>query len=171
MEYKGFKIIMNSDESFMIINTHTQKTIKPYLGSDGYMHVSRKENKKTIRERVHVIIAKLFIENPNNLKYINHIDSDKTNNKPSNLEWCTNSQNVKHGWDSGNRTHKNNTKCCAYKDGEAIGNWSSIRKMCEELGVNRHTVARILKRERKNNYPYDFEYYQCPTTIENISTM
>ena len=45
MEYKGFKIIMNSDESFMIINTHTQKTIKPYLGSDGYMHVSRKENK------------------------------------------------------------------------------------------------------------------------------
>lgn len=43
--------------------------------------------------------------------------------------------------------------------------------MCEELGVNRHTVARILKRERKNNYPYDFEYYQCPTTIENINTM
>ena len=34
-----------------------------------------------------------------------HIDSDKTNNSLDNLEWCTNSHNVQHGWDSGNNRY------------------------------------------------------------------
>ena len=172
MEHKGFEIIMKEDETFLIINTHTKRQVKPYVGADGYMHVSRQENGKIIRERVHVLIANLFVDNPANHKYVNHKDSNKTNNKPSNLEWCSNSENVKHGWDSGNRTHRNNTYCCAYsEDGELVGTWTSIRKMCNDLKVDRHIVARILKGERKNNNNYNFEYYQCQTTIENINTV
>ena len=43
MEYKGFKIIMNSDESFMIINTHT-KNDKAIFGI-GWLHACIKKRK------------------------------------------------------------------------------------------------------------------------------
>ena len=51
-------------------------------------------NKKAIR--VHVAVAKLFVENPNELYEVNHIDGNKDNNVAENLEWCTHSYNMKH---------------------------------------------------------------------------
>ena len=165
-EYNGFLV----DENFNIYNKHNGRKLSPYLGSDGYMHVRRRENKKIYYCRVHTIIANCFVENPNNYKYVNHIDSNKKNNHPSNLEWCTNSENIKHGWDSGNRTHKNNTHVIVYDlYGNYVGTFTSLRKLAEKLKVDRHIVARILKGERKNNYPYVFEYEQDQSTIERVS--
>ena len=50
--------------------------------------------------RVHRLVASLFCENddPVHKKVVNHIDMDKTNNKAVNLEWCTQSYNVKEGY-------------------------------------------------------------------------
>lgn len=154
-QYKGFLV----DDDLNIYSARTKLKLSPHIGSDGYMQVIyRDENQKLIHERVHVILAHLFIPNPNNYKYVNHIDSDKTNNSLSNLEWCTNSYNVKHGWESGNRTHKNRTKVCAIdKDGNKFY-FNSIRELGKALHLDRHKVARILKKEIANNYDYDFIY-------------
>jgi hypothetical protein len=47
-------------------------------------------------------VAYTWIGNPPEDKQeINHKDGDKLNNHASNLEWCSRSQNVKHGFDSG----------------------------------------------------------------------
>ena len=46
--------------------------------------------------REHRIIAHALIPNPLNLPYINHKDSDKSNNRVENLEWCTAKQNTHH---------------------------------------------------------------------------
>ena len=48
------------------------------------------------RKRLHRVVAQTFIENPNNLPEVNHIDEDKTNNNVSNLEWCDRQQNAQH---------------------------------------------------------------------------
>lgn len=154
-EYKGFLV----DDELNIYNSRTNGKITPFIGTDGYYQISRRvDNKKQFHIRVHVLYAHLFIPNPNNYKYVNHIDSDKPNNSINNLEWCTNSYNVKHGWDSGNRTHKNNTSVkVTSKDGE-IYEFKSIRELSNNLKLDRHKVARILKGELKNNYEYSFEY-------------
>jgi hypothetical protein len=45
---------------------------------------------------IHRLVAKTFIENPNNYDQVNHIDGNKSNNCISNLEWCNYTQNKLH---------------------------------------------------------------------------
>ena len=145
------------DEQCNIYNAKGHK-LSPYIGVDGYVHITRSENNKKYRYRVHTIIANVFVPNPNGFKYVNHIDSNKLNNSPENLEWCTNSQNVYHGWHSGNRTHKNRTKVSVYLNGKLINTYPSIRQLSIDLQLDRHKVARILKGESNNCYKYKFAY-------------
>lgn len=45
---------------------------------------------------VHRIIAKTFIQNPNNYPIVNHKDGNGSNNCVDNLEWCNKEYNIKH---------------------------------------------------------------------------
>lgn len=160
------------DDDLNIYSKRTGNKLSPYIGSDGYVHIQyRDENHNPHRNRVHVIYAHCFIDNPNNYKYVNHIDSDKTNNNLSNLEWCSNSYNVYHGWHSGNRTHKNNTGVKVEDlNGNFIGEYKSIRQCSESLHLDRHKIARVLKKELPKKYlGYLFSYIESSTTIERIA--
>lgn len=69
--------------------------ISPYDNGKGYFMVqlSGFDGKKTAHY-VHRLVANAFIENPNNLPVVNHIDYDRGNNKAENLEWTTQKENV-----------------------------------------------------------------------------
>ena len=45
---------------------------------------------------LHQLIAQTFIPNPENKPIVNHIDGNTLNNCVSNLEWCTQSENMQH---------------------------------------------------------------------------
>lgn len=63
---------------------------------DGYSDVSLSRHGVTTLHCVHRLIAEAWIPNPNNYKYVNHIDLDKTNNSIDNLEWISETGNVVH---------------------------------------------------------------------------
>ena len=76
------------DETGKVRNTLTGNTIVGDTNNAGYQRICCYRNKHKQKFFRHRLVAELFIDNPNNLPEVNHIDVDKTNNSVTNLEWC-----------------------------------------------------------------------------------
>lgn len=72
----------------------TQKELKPYDDGSGYLRVKL----DGCNCRLHILIAKAFIPNPDNLPIVNHKRGKKHDCRASQLEWVTQSENIRHAW-------------------------------------------------------------------------
>ena len=87
------------------------KKLTTTLNHSGYPYVHmRMLDGKLKKHYVHRVIAYKFHENPENKPQINHIDGDKLNNHASNLEWATQSENIRHAHDTGLKHGRAGTK-------------------------------------------------------------
>jgi flagellar basal body rod protein FlgG len=95
--------------------TIKEKILKIQIDKDGYqyVHLCKGNFRKNIK--VHSLVAKTFIENPENKNTINHKDGNRANNNVENLEWNTSAENVKHGFKSNKRIHPNTGKVGVWK--------------------------------------------------------
>lgn len=82
-------------------NKRTNRLIIGDVNNFGYYRVAMYVNGKQTRWFRHRLVATVFIENPQNKKFVNHIDGDKSNNTITNLEWVTQSENEKHAFRTG----------------------------------------------------------------------
>lgn len=103
-ECRGYAI--NTDGKIISCKAHN---FKHYCFEQNWKHIKIKLNNfhgyyfvtmscfgKDITVTLHRLLACAFIPNPENKKFINHIDANKQNNKLENLEWCTPQENSKH---------------------------------------------------------------------------
>lgn len=88
----GFEGKYEANKNGQIRSLMTNKVLKPAVNQNGYAHLSLcgKDH------RVHRIIAKTFIPNPQGLRDVNHKNGIKTDNRAENLEWVSHSENEIH---------------------------------------------------------------------------
>jgi hypothetical protein len=91
---KGKYFISNKGNFY---SSFTKKTIKPQICKKGYLYVEIGRKKY----KVHRLVAKYFIDNPNGYTQVNHKDCNKANNDVLNLEWCSNRQNYEYALKTG----------------------------------------------------------------------
>lgn len=97
-EFPNYEINING----IVRNRKTGKVKQQYINDSGYCMVTlHKDNNNGKPRRVHRLIAKHFIPNPDNKPHINHKDGNPLNNHVSNLEWCTHKENMQHGFRTG----------------------------------------------------------------------
>lgn len=116
---------------------------------NGYRAVGLSINGHVHTYRVHRLVAKAFIPNPHNLPYINHKDEVRSNNKVSNLEWCTPLYNNLYG--TAIERKKEKLKYCNHSrsarkvaqyslDGKLINVFESIAEAYRKTGA-RHIAS------------------------------
>lgn len=119
--------------------------IQPYINKTGYQCVNLYKHSKVHKFLVHRLVAIYFISNPEDKPYINHKDGDRLNNSLDNLEWCTQSENCQHAWDTGLQTNRYANASVKRKNSSSryVGvSWSEQRqRWCTCIGINKKTIG------------------------------
>lgn len=109
--YEGFYEVSNLGRVRSVRRTFTRsdgkvktfqgKILSPGKKTNGYLFVGFSRIGKRKAHHIHRLVASAFIPNPEDKPFVNHKNLDKSDNRASNLEWVTHSQNIQHAKDNG----------------------------------------------------------------------
>ena len=86
------------------------KLLKPFLNMDGYYQVAVK-NCPTKLPNLHRLVAFAFHGVPKTKMVVDHLNNIHTDNRPENLEWVTQKENMRRAKAMGLYTKKTKIKC------------------------------------------------------------
>ena len=128
--------------------------MKPQLvGVNGqkYYSLGYRSDGKMKHMMVHKIVAKLFIPNPENKKYVNHKNGNKLDNRVVNLEWVTAKENCEHAYRIGLKDSKPVTGVSSMKkiniDELKADYLSGINQVAlsKKYNIHQSNISRLLK--------------------------
>ena len=153
-----------------------EKILKPSNDKDGYQVIGIYKNGKQKLFKIHRLVANAFIDNPNNLPQVNHIDENPSNNHVDNLEWCNCKYNNNYG--TRNERHsitisgENNPmysklgKDCPNSkqviqltlDGDYIKSWDSVMDIQRTLGYHQGNISSCCRGKQKTSNGFIWQY-------------
>lgn len=102
----GYEGLYSATKDGLIYSHISNKMLKPSKNTHGYQMVSLYKDGIQKRLSVHRLVAMAFIKNPRNCPCVDHINTDKNDNRVENLRWVTTKENcnnpltLKHAGDS-----------------------------------------------------------------------
>ena len=123
---------------------------KYVLDINGDLYHKKKMVKLKVFKTVlhHRLVASVFIDNKENKPQVNHIDGNKENYNPLNLEWCTAAENNSHSINilgnknKGGDRPKLNRSIAESVRVEILN--SNVSKLSRKYGVSRSSISKIL---------------------------
>lgn len=151
-EYEGMYMVSNLGR---IWSCKSGKIIRPRRFKNGYYGVNLGNNNKFYNVSIARMVAKYFVPNPNNYSEVNHIDEDKSNNKASNLEWCTRKYNCNYG----KRNDAKARPVLQYsKDGFFISEYKSTREAMRQTGTQPSAITLCCQGKYKSAGGFIWKY-------------
>lgn len=109
-----------------------EKVVNPCITCYGYANVALYSKGNFETQGVHRVVARTFLENPNNLPVVNHKDENPLNNNVDNLEWCSYAYNTRYSLD---RIQEKPNEFNKILDLLADSQKVSLRDMAEKSGL------------------------------------
>ena len=125
---------------------------------------------KKYNRYIHRLVAEAYIPNPKNKPQVNHIDGNKKNNHKSNLEWVSNSENIKHAYKLGiknppraqlgrfGKLHHLSKTIHQYSDNVLINVFESTREVERLTGFKQSVVSKCARGLIKKAYGFKWCY-------------
>jgi hypothetical protein len=107
---------------------------------------------------VHVLVAKAFVENPNNWPQVNHLNGKKEENWYTNLEWVTQSGNTLHSIHVLGHQRKKSPVRQLDMNGNLIATFNSIKEASLANKVDTHGIRYVCNGTRKQAGGFKWEY-------------
>jgi hypothetical protein len=78
-----------------------RRRISPCATKSGYLEVAAMKNGKRVKHTLHRLVGMAFVPGFREDLTINHINGNKLDNRPENLEWVSLARNTQHQWETG----------------------------------------------------------------------
>lgn len=145
----------------------TPHILKPDVNSNGYLRVYLGCNHHPLVDR---LVAKAFIPNPHNYPIVRHKDDNRLNNHVDNLEWGTQSDNIRDAIERGRFVSniafakeaalmKQRKRVVAKSMDDLFSKeYPSMSDAARDLQLNVGNISNVLRGRQKKTGDYRFEY-------------
>lgn len=160
---KGYEGLYSITEDGKVYTHYQNKFMRTFINNSGYELVSLTKDGEKKHKLVHRLVAEAYLGDAKG-EEVNHINSVKTDNRASNLEWVTRKENVRHSIDSGNfnvqeaqkvAKELNKKKVAQYDlEGNLIAIYKSQKEAGEKTGSCKNKISLVVNGKRKthNNF-------------------
>jgi hypothetical protein len=147
----------------------TKGILKPKFNKqNGYYSYCLTVGGKEYYKYIHRLVGEYFIKFNNHKPQINHIDGDKSNNRVTNLEWCTQEENMRHCfYNNLSSVAKTIYQYDLY--GKLITEYSSTAEAERKTGINAKAISQCGTGETKHAGEYQWSFTKNDSNIKDIS--
>ena len=141
-------------------NRRTGRVLRLQTNRSGYTSVSMmRPNGKPITVTVHRLVANAFVDNPLELRDVNHINGIKADNRVENLEWCSHSDNIIHAQNLGLKKDEKAVRARHLATNEELL-FRSTAEAARHFGSHRGNINGVLKGKYRHHKGYQFSYVE-----------
>ena len=153
-----YKIIKGYDSRYLVSNLGNVvscyagkvKQLSKLKSKHGYLFVRLSKDNLPKTKLIHRLVAETFIDNPNNLPQVDHINEDKKNNNLINLQWINCKDNT---------TKSQGVKIiqeCVITGVKK--EWESISLAAKTLGFNKGNIQKCCSGKKPTMYKFKWHY-------------
>ena len=136
------------------------------LNHSGYLRLSLCKEGIQYPFTVHRLIAKTWLENPENLPEVNHKNENKIDNRVSNLEWCDRGYNIHYGTFGDRVSVSNSRPVTQYTlEGDRLMTFYGSREAERRLGITNQSINLCCLGRRQQAGGFRWKYADDKTPL------
>ena len=143
----------------MVIHTYKGRMMALQTQNNGYIIANLTKNKRQRKHLVHRLVATAFLQKEVGKDYINHLDNNPANNRVDNLEWCTQSENIKYAYNNKTKIPPHMKRIYQIdSDGNIVNEFYSMKEAERQTDIKSANISKCCREIRNYAGGYKWKY-------------